>query len=131
MRDDELAYYSTAGPMTTLDPGSDAIEQLPEAPLALGPVVQGLILPAFWAAGQLSGRGRGLAALSIWRGQPRALRDPRLLGHLVRPQQRRARPRGAQQDGAASLGRLGPHDRGRGARGGTRKRRHRQGGRRD
>ena len=49
MRQDELAYYSTAGPMTTLDPDSDAFQQLPADPLALGPVVQGLILHEFWA----------------------------------------------------------------------------------
>ena len=50
MTDDELAYYATPGPMTTLDPKSDAFQQLPEDPLALGPVVQGLILHEFWAA---------------------------------------------------------------------------------
>ena len=49
MTDDELAYYATPGPMTTLDPKSDAFQQLPEDPLALGPVVQGLILHEFWA----------------------------------------------------------------------------------
>ena len=49
MRQDELAYYSTAGPMTTLDSDSDAFQHLPADPLALGPVVQGLILHEFWA----------------------------------------------------------------------------------
>jgi hypothetical protein len=49
MRDDELAYYSTAGPMTTLDPDSDAFQALPVDPLALGTVVRGVILHEFWA----------------------------------------------------------------------------------
>jgi Transglutaminase-like superfamily len=49
VREDELAYYSTPGPMTTLDPNSDALQGLPTDPLTLGPVVQGLILHEFWA----------------------------------------------------------------------------------
>jgi hypothetical protein len=49
VRADELAYYSTPGPMTTLGPGSDAFQGLPTDPMALGPVVQGLILHEFWA----------------------------------------------------------------------------------
>ncbi len=50
MREDELAYYSTPGPMTTLDPNSDAFEGLSADPSAVGPFVQGLILHEFWAA---------------------------------------------------------------------------------
>ena len=49
MREDELAYYSTPGPMTALDPNSQTCQGLPTDPLALGPVVQGLILHEFWA----------------------------------------------------------------------------------
>ena len=49
MRADQLDYYSTPGPMTRLGPGSDAFQGLPTDPMALGPVVQGLILHEFWA----------------------------------------------------------------------------------
>ena len=49
MQSDELAYFSTPGPMTTLDPESDVFRQLPSDSVALGPVVQGLILHEFWA----------------------------------------------------------------------------------
>lgn len=49
MRNDELAYYSTPGPLTTLDPESDAFREVPADSVGLGPVVQGLILHEFWA----------------------------------------------------------------------------------
>ena len=49
VREEELAYYSTPGPMTTLDTHPDAFHGLPTDPSALGPVVQGLILHEFWA----------------------------------------------------------------------------------
>jgi hypothetical protein len=49
MREDERADYSTPGPMTTLDPSSDGLQGMPTEPLAVGPVVQGLILHEFWA----------------------------------------------------------------------------------
>lgn len=49
MRSDELSYYSAPGPMTALDPDSDAFQQLPTDPVARGAVAQGLLLHEFWA----------------------------------------------------------------------------------
>ena len=88
MRHDALAYYSTPGPMTTLDPGSDALEHLPTDPVALVPVVQGLILHEFWASGygveipparanEVETRAASAMVELILRLDPAPLRTPR------------------------------------------------------